>query len=294
MDNEFIISTHLNTVVYPQTLFFMPFVNLDQHSIYYESYGTGDPLLLIGGFTNHIAIWEPLLPFLEKNFRVLAFDNRGAGRSSAHPPYSIEQLSNDTIALIDKLSLASVSVISLSMGTLILQDLALRFSKKINRSVMISPFSFLPATAHLQAKAQLSLLQAKVDPALVMNLLLPWLYSSTFLSDPQRVDILIEKMKGDPYFPTQQGYQGQLDAMQAADFTDQLPLLSTPLLLIAGEEDICILPETAKKMAHTLPHADLQLIPQTAHLPHVEQPHLVLHALASFFNLKKPDATTNT
>ncbi len=273
---------------------FMPLINLHQHSIYYESYGKGDPLLLIGGFTNHIEIWEPLLPFLEKKFFVVAFDNRGAGRSSARPPYSITQFSNDTIALMDHLALPSASVVSLSMGTLILQDLALRFGHKINRSVMISPFSALPATAHIQAQAQLSLLQAGVDPALVMNLLLPWLYSSTFLSDPQRVSMLIDKMKADPYFPTKEGYQGQLNAMQAADFTNQLASVSTPLLLLAGEEDICILPETAKKMAHTLPHADLKLIPHTAHLPHIEHPHLVFEAIAAFFNLKRTDATTNT
>lgn len=235
----------------------------------------GPPLVCIGGFCNDTTIWSSIEQQLQKRYRVVLLDNRGAGRSTTHPPFSIEQFADDTAALMEELQISSVPCISLSMGTLIAQALALRHPGKISRGIWISPFSFLPRTAYAQANAHLQLLQAGVDPTLIQPLLLPWLYSSTFLEGS------LEKLPDFP-LPSLSGYRGQLEAMAHANFEKDLPSISIPVLLITGEEDICISPRIAESMAEKLPCAHIQKIPKAGHLPHIENPPLVVEGIFDF------------
>ena len=77
--------------------------------IYYEEHGdpNTEPLLLIMGFTSNTARWTPQIPALAEHYRVIAFDNRGTGRTTQPDgPYTIPQMADDAAGLLDALASA--------------------------------------------------------------------------------------------------------------------------------------------------------------------------------------------
>jgi len=100
----------------------MPTTNANGIELYYDERGQGDPLLLIAGLGASGELWAGQVPLLAREFRVITFDNRGAGRSEKPPqPYSIALFADDTAALMDALGIETAFVYGQSMGGLIAQ-----------------------------------------------------------------------------------------------------------------------------------------------------------------------------
>jgi 3-oxoadipate enol-lactonase len=80
--------------------------------MYYEVHGQGEPLLLIMGFGGSVLDWGwTLPPRLAERYRIIMFDNRGAGRSDQPPgPYGIKQMADDAANLMDALGLENAFV----------------------------------------------------------------------------------------------------------------------------------------------------------------------------------------
>ena len=107
--------------------------------MYYESQGSGPVLLVIGGLGIEMSELDTLIDPLSSRFRVVAFDNRGAGRSSKpRGPYSIEQMADDAAALMDRLDLPRAHVLGISMGGRIALALALAHPERADRLVLVS------------------------------------------------------------------------------------------------------------------------------------------------------------
>jgi pimeloyl-ACP methyl ester carboxylesterase len=101
--------------------------------LYYESYGEGEPLVLIPGTGFAGNVWSPSqVPTLSKTVRVITLDVRGCGRSSApEGVYTIEQMACDVAALLDHLGLAQAHILGHSMGGRIGIALALAFPDRV-------------------------------------------------------------------------------------------------------------------------------------------------------------------
>src|SRR5215468_1539539 len=114
----------------------MPTVRVNDIDLYYQVAGAGETLVLIAGFACDHTIWELMLPALTPHYRVVTFDNRGAGQTSApHAPYSVRQMADDTAGLLDGLGRGPVHVAGHSMGGMIAQELALNYPDRV-RSLM--------------------------------------------------------------------------------------------------------------------------------------------------------------
>ena len=75
----------------------MPYIKVNDIQMYYEIHGDGDPLVLIVGLGTDISEWDGIIRWLAQKYKVLAFDNRGAGRTDKpDTQYSIEMMANDT------------------------------------------------------------------------------------------------------------------------------------------------------------------------------------------------------
>lgn len=84
--------------------------------MYYEFHGAGDPVVLIGGLANDLSESGQLIARLARTNRVLAFDNRGAGRTDKPDiPYSIEMMAEDTAGLMRALGIGAATVLGISM-----------------------------------------------------------------------------------------------------------------------------------------------------------------------------------
>jgi len=114
--------------------------------IYYESHGSGEPLVLIPGTGFSGSVWDPFqVPGLSKNLQVITFDPRGCGRSSAPEGYyTIEQMACDLAALLDHLEIESAHVLGHSMGGRIAIAFALAYPDRV-RSLVLAAAGSGPA-----------------------------------------------------------------------------------------------------------------------------------------------------
>jgi pimeloyl-ACP methyl ester carboxylesterase len=117
----------------------MPTVNLPTGvNLYYESHGAGEPLVLIPSTAFSAEVWKPYqVPQLAKATNLIIHDPRGCGRSTAlQQVYTIDQMANDVIALLDHLQIPSAHVLGHSMGGRIGLTMALNFPGRVKSLIM--------------------------------------------------------------------------------------------------------------------------------------------------------------
>jgi aminoacrylate hydrolase len=103
----------------------MPKVSIGDAELYYEARGEGPPLLLVPGLNGLGSFWERQVPAFARDFRVIVHDHRGTGRSShSSIRYSVEQMADDVLRLMDALGIASAHFVGHSTGGAIGQVIA--------------------------------------------------------------------------------------------------------------------------------------------------------------------------
>src|SRR4051794_31375343 len=102
-------------------------VATDGTELYCERTGAGAPVLLVMGLGMNATGWWRTIPVLAERLEVVAFDNRGSGRSDLPDgPYTMEQLADDAVAVLDGCGIGRAHVYGISLGGMIAQTLALR------------------------------------------------------------------------------------------------------------------------------------------------------------------------
>src|SRR5438105_6125678 len=104
------------------------------HTVHYDEYGSGHPLLLLNGLgASRLGWWKQIEP-LSRRYRVVNMDNRDAGDSAPGTgPYSVAELADDAAGVITHLGLGPADVMGISMGGFIAQELALRHPALVAR-----------------------------------------------------------------------------------------------------------------------------------------------------------------
>lgn len=265
----------------------MPKVDVNGINLYYEIHGTGDPLVLIGGFTCDTLFWNSLLPELKKHFKVLIFDNRGAGQSEAPDiPYSIEMMAEDTLALIERLDFKHPHLLGHSMGGCITQMLAVHHRNVFNRFVICnSLIKFNPVSAQCQTFF-LHLLELGVSREIFLEGLFPWLFSSDFLQDSKKVKQAINQGLNNPHPQTLIGFRRQLEALLKFDSSQWFHEIDAPVLILNGMEDI-LCPHDSEKLAKGIVGAKIINFPRMGHLPLIEEPEEFCHFIIQFLKMEK-------
>jgi pimeloyl-ACP methyl ester carboxylesterase len=258
----------------------MTTATIDDIEMYYEEHGNpaAEPVLLIMGFTGNAAAWAPQIPALAERYHVIAFDNRGAGRTSQpEGPYSIPQMADDTAALLDYLGIASTHVVGASMGGMIAQEFALRYPDRVRSLVLACTTPGGPHSAGHGTLMELSQqadaiedVAAALQPERLKEML-EWLFSPDFIANPgpgfaQMV------MSSVQYPTTPAGLRGQIAAIRAHDTYDRLGRISAPALVIAGDADPLIDPENSRILADRIRGARLCLLPGQRHGFTAEKP----------------------
>ena len=110
----------------------------DLHTqLYWESTGTGPPVLLVMGLGLSGGAWWRTVDALGRDFRVITFDNRGVGRSRGlAPACTTEALADDAVAVLDALEIEHATVYGLSLGGMVAQQIALRHPRRVHSLVL--------------------------------------------------------------------------------------------------------------------------------------------------------------
>lgn len=269
----------------------MAFAPVNGINLYYETHGREDaqPLLLINGLGGTCQDWGPLLPTLSQHFFVVIYDNRGAGKSDKpDPPYSMEMLTADVIAILDRLGLESIGVFGISMGGMIAQLLALEHPRRTQKIVL--GCTSCSGLTMLCKRAQRSTDLLKLLKPLphhpqekeeAVRERLPFIFSQTFIeSHPQEINSFISKtLNSDQPI---QGYLGQLLAILGHDLCTQLSQITVPTLVLHGTADNLVPLEEGLILAERIPQARFIAFEGAGHLFYLEQEEKVSSVLARF------------
>lgn len=272
----------------------MPTAHVNGINLYYEEHGSGEPLLLIMGFTAHSMLWMLQTPVLAQQFRVIVFDNRGVGRSDVPPgPYTIRQMADDAAGLLDELGVEQARVIGWSMGGMIAQELALAHPQKVDRLVLLASLARAYDYANPWLTFAVEAREKALDRAGVAINGMPWIYTPTFMQQPDLVQTALAQALQDPFPATAQGVAAQAAACKGhifGDALDRIKGITAPTLVLVGAEDILTPPIYAREMAERIPGARLQVLERGGHGMPIEYPQQVNEALLAFLAERTPVA----
>lgn len=263
----------------------MPKVSINNNELYYELQGQGKPLILINGIIADHNAWKFVLPELIKHRQVLIFDNRGAGQSdSPTPGYTIADMADDVLALMDHFKLEKPDILGHSMGGCIVQDIAYRHPEKISSAIISSSFIKLNASFRIFAKTRISLYKLNAPRELFANSIIPWAYGAEYLAKPGVYEAILTAHLNNPYYQTEKGYQGQYEAMISFDSKDWIKKIKVPTQVICGSHDIVALDYENKEIADSISGSKFSVVNKAGHNPEAEQPENFLKILKSFLN----------
>jgi pimeloyl-ACP methyl ester carboxylesterase len=240
----------------------------------YDVEGEGEPVLLLMGLGGDRQGWDLVRPELARRHRLVLFDNRDAGESDeARGAYGLAEMAADALALMDHLGIERFHVLGASMGGAIAQHLALQAPTRVASLVLAATWGrtdgFLAAILG-SWRVQVERLEPEVFLAGVM----PWAFTYRAFQHPSPELLAFQEARRarGTLLRSVAAYQRQVDACLAHDTLGLLPMLRTPALLLAGEDDILTPARYARAVAASLAGAEVALVPASGHACFLETP----------------------
>ena len=247
----------------------MPRIAAGDIQLNYESYGQGEPLLLIMGFGLPGIAWLPVLPFLS-DFRCIYYDNRGTGNSDKPDrPYSIAEMADDASNLLAALGVDKAKVYGVSMGGMIAQELVLRHPEQVEKVVLGCTWTGGPAAVAPPPEVYQQLGEAfltmPANPEQALDKLMPLLFPPAFIAiHPELKSMIMAGFKMAPPTPPE-SIELTRAAIERFDVYDRIPQITCPVLIVHGDQDVLVPPENASLIKSRIPQAELYIIPEAGH-----------------------------
>ncbi|MBU4565748.1 MAG: alpha/beta hydrolase [Desulfarculus sp.] len=261
----------------------MPFLKLDGYRLYYETHGQGFPLVLIRGLGSNMEHWYEQIPAFSRQYRVITFNNRGIGTSSAPPlPWSIKEMAGDVAALIQAVAGGRAHVLGISMGGMIAQELALGWPERV-ASLVLTATHCGGAHKVMPTTETLELFDKLVNGTTFAEQMegRKALFSQETLDN--RPDVLERYAQvAAAYACPPEVMHGQWQAIQEFGTFERLPGIKAPTLVLAGADDRLVPQGNAELLAERIPGAKLALIPQAGHQLVIEAPQATNAAVLEF------------
>lgn len=246
----------------------MPKVRVNDIQMFYEVHGEGFPLIMIMGLTGNTSWWDPRwIQTLSEKFKIIAFDNRGAGRTDiSDREYSIKLFADDTAGLMDALGVPRADVLGISMGGMIAQEFVLNYPEKVKKVVLCS--THCGGAKSVQASEEvlgtLTADRGGVSAEEVARMTIPLFFTEDFLKNTPGVEeLVIEQISKNPI--SNEAFMRQMSAIMQFDTYDRLSQIKTPALILHGKQDILIPPENGSILGKAIPGARLVSFENSAH-----------------------------
>lgn len=248
----------------------------------YEVYGEqGDWVCLAHPHCSNRHTWAGLIEPLVQSHRVLSFDIRGHGESSATPPpYSMSQLAQDAAELLTALDIARTHWIGQAMGAMVGQSLAIDRPEMIQSLVLASstpgqPEVALPVWQARNALARTSGLEAVLEDSLTR-----WFTPETRRNKPD----LMRRVANIMLATSVDGYIGTSLAMASMDLGKKIGQICCPTLILVGASDTATPPSQARSLQTSIKGSRLVVLPDSSHMAYLEQAELFKHLVLEFLD----------
>jgi pimeloyl-ACP methyl ester carboxylesterase len=229
--------------------------------------------VLITGFGGDHLSWGYQHAKLSAQYRVIAFDNRGSGRSETPDgTWTTRLMAEDTLGLMDQLGIESAHVLGVSLGGMIAQEVALAAPERV-RSLQLYCTAARPDRYMLALWDNLRAVRAGLGREAAQRAMALWLFGvTTFNERPEFVDMLLYAASAQTYPQSDAGFMRQGDAVTTHDALDRLPSITCPTLVGVGDEDLLAPLRFSREIARAIPHAEIRTIARAGHALFWEQP----------------------
>ena len=247
----------------------MAFIRANGIVLHHQVLGPQDglPLVFINSLGSDIRIWQEVAPAFLDRCRVVLYDLRGHGLSDAPPaPYTMDDHTDDLLALLDRLRIESAALVGLSVGGMIAQRAAVRVPRRV-RAIALCCTAARIGTAESWGERIAAVERGGVE-SVVEAVLQRWFTPLFRETRPDECAGWRNMLVRTPAH----GYAGTCAAIRDADLTADAARIQAPTLCVAGDQDGSTPPELVRGTAGLIPGARFELIESAGHIPCVEQP----------------------
>jgi aminoacrylate hydrolase len=254
----------------------------DADGLYYEEHGEGPPLILSSGLGGSAGYWAPNIAALAQQFRVIAYDHRGTGRSDRALPekVSLADLGRDIAALIEALDLESAHVLGHAIGGMAALEAARVAPGRIGRIAIVNGWASLdPQTARC-FDVRLTLLR-HAGAAAYLDAQPLFLFPPQWLSDHDaelRADSALHLAN----WPGDAAVEKRIAAARAFDCRSWAHEVTSPVLLACAADDLLVPAANTPRLADLLPDAQVAARLWGGHALNITDP-AIINAVTAFF-----------
>jgi 3-oxoadipate enol-lactonase len=232
--------------------------------------GSGPAVVLSNSLGSTHRMWDAQIAELEQHFTVVRYDTRGHGGSPVPDgPYTIDDLADDVVALLDRLGIERAHIVGLSLGGMTAMRLAARNPERVDRMVLLCTGAQLPPAQGWTDRA--ATVRAQGSNAVAEAVVDRW-FSPHYTGNRSPWEAMVAAT------PTE-GYAGCCEAIAQLDLREQLSTITAPTLAIAGTDDPATPPAKLEEIADAIPGTKLLVVDHAAHLANAEQPGTITPAL---------------
>lgn len=244
----------------------MPTFTSNDAQINYQTFGdAANPALIFSNsLGTNFKMWQPQIDFFQQDFFVICYDTRGHGASSApQGPYSIDQLGQDLVNLLDHLNVEKAAFCGISMGGLTGQWLAIHRPERFNQVVVCNTAAKIGQEQAWNDRAALVREQGLQPIASTA--------ASRWFTEPfiQSNATVVNNLQNDLAAGSAEGYASCCEALAKADVREQLKDISVPVLVVAGQQDPITTVADAQFMVERIANSQLFEI-NASHISNVE------------------------
>jgi 3-oxoadipate enol-lactonase len=242
----------------------------DGVSISYDDVGSGNAVLFIHGHPFNRTMWNSQVLSLRWKYRAIAPDLRGYGQSSLgiDPVSTLESMAGDMVRLLDRLSVARVCVVGLSMGGQIAMEFARSFPHRTAAAVFAATFPQAETPEGVEHRNKMAERLLIEGMAIAGSEMLPKLIGPASLKNQPSIAVTVYPMicATDP--------NGAAAALRGRalrrDYRESLTHLEIPCLIVLGTDDAYSSIDEAKAMHAAIPGSRLEIFPNVGHMPNLE------------------------
>ena len=263
----------------------MPKIKVNDINMYYEVHGEGFPLVMIMGLSANTDWWtQDLIDNLADDFKVIIFDNRGAGKTeNSNRDFSIKMLADDTVSLTNNLGIDRFYLFGISMGGMIAQEVAINYPERVEKLILGATNcggskQILPEQEILDI---LSRPRENLTPEEVIEGTIPLLYTEEFIkNNPEFIENYKRELLKTPISP--ESFERQIKAIMSFNTGMKLKKISCPTLIIHGKKDVLIPYENAEILDKRIPNSKVILLEESGHSFFQPNTEIVIKSMKEF------------
>lgn len=263
----------------------MAYLDINGARLFYTDSGAGDMAIVFShSLLFSTEIYDDQIAHLKDKYRCIAYDHRGQGHSEVTKDgYDMDSLAGDAAALIKALGVEKCHFVGLSMGGFVAQRMALDYPDLVRTITILDSSADAEPDGNQSKYKMLNFILRWFGQKFIAGSVMPIMFGQTFLNDPARADA---RKKWRKFLATSGDKKGLSRAVRGViereGVIERLVQITTPTLIIVGEEDVATIPEKSERMHAAIVGSEFVQIPHAGHLSTIDEPDAVNAALSGF------------